>query len=360
VDSTRRGKCRLSLTSPNSLLIVAAMPDALSKTVPIWCTVMNMTLFTNKTEYHGLHVPPQVISQSEKAQIEDRLPSFVRQLGELQVDLSAIKRKILKPLRPVWVTRDSLLPEDIPQFDAFYPIVLCTSSRRVIGSEMSEGGYIQGAGDDSESWSYGLDPPTFWKYRDMILRTPEDDIPDLIGDLMGGEKHAEGLSKSDNIASAPQLHIDNVKNLDRISFLGNDVLITCGQLTNGRLSKKRHLHLKCREKKLGSRDLRAELLKLVPFLSTLDRAENIYVACPDGKDLSVGVGLAILCLFFNGEGDFIPHKTDVYTLEITKPFIRQRLAWILTSIPQANPSRATLQSVNDFLFSTRSTINTTA
>lgn len=38
---------------------------------------------------------------------------------------------------------------------------------------------------------------------------------------------------------------------------------------------------------------------------------------------------------------------------ITKDFIRQRLSWIMTAYPAASPSRATLQSVNAFLFSPR-------
>ena len=34
---------------------------------------------------------------------------------------------------------------------------------------------------------------------------------------------------------------------------------------------------------------------------------------------------------------------------IDKSFIRRRLAWITTAIPEANPSRSTLQAVNSFL-----------
>lgn len=39
-------------------------------------------------------------------------------------------------------------------------------------------------------------------------------------------------------------------------------------------------------------------------------------------------------------------KHDRY---IDKQFIKQRLAWITSSKPDANPSRATLQAVNSFL-----------
>lgn len=61
VDSTRRGK---------------SMPDALSKTVPIWCCVINRAIFGTS---HNLYTPPQAVGESEHAQIEARIDGFVRQ-----------------------------------------------------------------------------------------------------------------------------------------------------------------------------------------------------------------------------------------------------------------------------------------
>jgi tRNA A64-2'-O-ribosylphosphate transferase len=56
------------------------MPDALSKTVPIWCAVMNRLLFPEILASHVLHTPPEVVGQSEHIQIEDRLEGFVENL----------------------------------------------------------------------------------------------------------------------------------------------------------------------------------------------------------------------------------------------------------------------------------------
>ncbi len=56
------------------------MPDALSKTIPIWCAVINRVLFPDNHDAHQLHTPPKVVSASEKAQIEARLDEFVGQL----------------------------------------------------------------------------------------------------------------------------------------------------------------------------------------------------------------------------------------------------------------------------------------
>jgi tRNA A64-2'-O-ribosylphosphate transferase len=63
VDSTRRGK---------------SMPDALSKTIPIWCCVMNRAIFGAEGE-HAMYTPPQAVSSSEHAQISNRIDGFVQQ-----------------------------------------------------------------------------------------------------------------------------------------------------------------------------------------------------------------------------------------------------------------------------------------
>lgn len=207
VDSTRRGK---------------RMPDALSKTVPMWCCVLNWVLFPEgvkrrrvsrserpggkgedeceggdgkadeqeqQYEQHKLYTPPNVVSASEHAQMESRVQGHVEAFKKLGLDLAPYRKMLSKPLRPVWVTQESHLDvseeeeedndgdEDggpaersvgdgsgegatrttrtkgVTVFDDFHPVICCTSSRRVVGGEMSEGGYIQGAGDDTENWA---------------------------------------------------------------------------------------------------------------------------------------------------------------------------------------------------------------
>ena len=169
VDSTRRGK---------------RMPDALSKTVPIWCCVLNSVLFPlpassaadddgDGGRCHEVHVPPNVVSNSERAQIQARIPGHVAAFKALGLDLAALRASLRKPLRPLWVTQETPLGASLAQdggegndggegegeseppviFEDYHPIICCTSSRRVVGAEMSEGGYIQGAGDDTEHWA---------------------------------------------------------------------------------------------------------------------------------------------------------------------------------------------------------------
>ena len=55
------------------------MPDALSKTVPIWCCVINRLLFEGTTSILPLQTPDNAVGQSEHAQIESRIEGFVRE-----------------------------------------------------------------------------------------------------------------------------------------------------------------------------------------------------------------------------------------------------------------------------------------
>ena len=53
------------------------MPDALSKTVPIWCAVINRLLFEEVHENLILSTPKDVVSASEHVQIQALLDGFV-------------------------------------------------------------------------------------------------------------------------------------------------------------------------------------------------------------------------------------------------------------------------------------------
>lgn len=84
VDSTRRGK---------------SMPDALSKTVPIWCCVINRALFGEnketkwRAEEMKLFTPPTAVGESEHAQIEKRVDGFVQAFLVSTTPLNARTRK---------------------------------------------------------------------------------------------------------------------------------------------------------------------------------------------------------------------------------------------------------------------------
>jgi hypothetical protein len=70
------------------------MPDALSKTIPIWCCVINRTLFGAQGE-HAMYTPPQAVSSSEHAQISSKIDGFVQQfLVRSSIIMASLKHLI--------------------------------------------------------------------------------------------------------------------------------------------------------------------------------------------------------------------------------------------------------------------------
>jgi len=351
---------RHQLLTRTMLTAFQAMPDALSKTIPIWCSVLNRLLFSEQSEYHGLYTPPQVVSPSEHAQISALLPEFFEALQSLQISTTALKGHISKPLRPIWITPESQITQRKEIFPDYHPIICCTVSRRVEGGEISEGGYIQGAGDDTENWAHGLNPSIFWANGQILLSTPETELLDLVQILVrrvaetgaaGGKARCVSPTACIFITPLPAITAGKTgANTCTIALLPNVTDESTWRTTATRLDVGVGPH------KLGSRNLRAALPTITEFAERMlsptlpdqecEKSHHILVACETGTDISIGVALAILCLFFDDEGNVLKGKRNT---NIGKTFIRRRLTWLSTSIPDANPSRATLQSVNAFL-----------
>lgn len=340
VDSTRRGK---------------NIPDAFSKTVPIWVAVMNRVLFPEREEHHALQCPPapDALGRSEVSQIEARLETFVTAFKELQLEMEELRSSVKKPLTIQWAVNgakrsdvlDRRLRMRTSKDDDIRQLILCSASRRVVGAEASEGGYIQGAGDDSEVWSYGLTPQLFWQHKELLLdETAEEDLPETVAALIAEEVTRSQTGPLRLVKPTSTLYIGRAAADDRNEF---DVVIDC----TGRAedTSKVLLGLECREGKLGSRDLRDKLPTVNEFTKrALSRNGScrILVSCSTGKDLSAGVALMLLCLFFNHAGE---QELRTIATNIDKAFIKKRLATISSCVADVNPSRATLQSVNAFL-----------
>lgn len=286
--------------------------------------------------------------------MESLIPSFVSALGALHLDLDPLRQKLRKPLRPLWITPSSVLPTDTPRFGDFHPVVCCTASRRVEGGESSEGGYIQGAADDSEAWAHGLTASVFWEHRDELLAAGEAELPGLIAGFV--QQEAKGTERRCQVVRPTgRVFLGTLEGLEAMVRTEKDVVVSVGVSACASLEVKGCLHLKCAAGKVGSRQLRHDLPKVLHFvrerLQELGEGEGrILVVCATGKDHSVGVVLAILCLFVNDDGSLRP-KSEVGDIPtgLNKQTIKQRLSWISVSQPDANPSRATLQSVNAFL-----------
>ena len=322
------------------------MPDALSSTIPIWCAVLNRVLLPSHPQSSQLFLPPHLLSTTH-AQIEALLPSFAASLRALDLSLPTC---LTKPLRPFWVTHDSILPsgdEASVIFDDFRPVICCTASRRVVGAtEADTQGYIQGAGDDTENWAHGLTAELFWQSDDSLSTMAEAELPALIERLISEAKdkpHGESaltlVAPSISVCALPA-----PSNGD-----GCVVSLTSGPWASkdSWTESKTHLEIPLGKSKTASRNMRLALPTICDFVSkSLQTGGNALFACESGKDLSIGAALAVLCYLFDDEGNFrgLPEGRT-----FTKDKVRKKLGIIMTAYPGANPSRNTLQSVNSFL-----------
>ncbi|KAI4086988.1 MAG: hypothetical protein LQ344_007116 [Seirophora lacunosa] len=350
VDSTRRGK---------------SMPDALSKTVPIWCAVMNSLLFGQNCERAGLYTPDEVVSPSEHSQIEARLDTFIEEAKHLHLNLQARRQTFQKPIRPIFVPPTSTLSPASCE-DSYYPIICLTASSLASSSTTHPPTYVQGAADDSESWSQGLTPSLFWTHKHQLLSTSEDDLPSLIHSLLVAPPSPASSTDADPatlIHPTQSLYIAPLPSTSPLTTTTTssswDAIIVCAPTgpfeqnpTPTTTSPKTQiLHLRCPSGKRGSRALRTQWHHVIHFLDALlhDSSSSarppprILCTCPSGADLSVGVALVILCRFADGEGVLLSTGRECV---VDKTLVRQRLAWITTARPEANPSRETLQAVN--------------
>ncbi|KAM0256384.1 hypothetical protein ACHAQJ_005035 [Trichoderma viride] len=379
VDSTRRGK---------------RMPDALSTTIPIWCTVLNLALLPNHPLSSKLFLPPY-LSASTHSQILALIPSFLSSLKELNL---TFPKSLTKPLRPLWITQESSLPVSLDSdddssmsngydedqgviFQDYRPIICCTASRRVVGSEVDAGGYIQGAGDDTENWAMGLTPDVFWANTTDLLSCPEADLPDLIVRLVEEAKvqRQSAASSGDGSSQAtlarkqltPYISVRPISPLDlstpSTKQNQNECLIlltdTPPTPKDSWIQSPTQMCVGLGKHKTASRNLRLSLPDICSFAalflekhdgphSASDTASppQIIVACDSGKDLSVGAALALSCYLFDDQGMFrVPDEK----VSFTKTLVKIRLGTVMTVYPEANPSRATLQSVNSFLMDWR-------
>lgn len=223
----------------------------------------------------------------------------------LKLDLENLRQQLGKPIRIAWANRQYFHPTDLHKSQHYHSFVLCSASKRVHGAEMSEGGYIQGAGDDSEGWAHGLTPPVFWANLNLLKQTSEEDLPELIDKLVK-EYQQEGVGQAAKlIAPTKNLFISSTDL--RVNDSGQyDLVIDCNGSPAAVEGVSSHLNLGCAPAKLGSRDLRKSLDQVREFVSTklgADPSRSLLVTCDTGKDLSAGALLAIICLFYKEDGN---------------------------------------------------------
>ncbi|KAF5355473.1 hypothetical protein D9758_006318 [Tetrapyrgos nigripes] len=343
VDSTRSGK---------------RMPDALSKTAPIWCAVVNRAFLlrfpkADATAWDtALYTPPAVVSKSEHDQIEELLDSWAQNLNESSYTLPELPR----PLRPIWITPStSKFPNFSNDSQSFIPII-CASASQCIesGVDRRTGGfvYIQGSGDDHELWGVGLTPKIFWQHREAILSADRSEVMKVAATFVKDAGKQETRKPSEIRKVGARILVCSVSDLPAPEAIKDKtawVMITSDQETVIEESP-RILPLLTSEGKKGQAHFLQHILpRSLAFIGNqLSQGMKVYVACEDGKDLSVGVAVVALQQYFDENGNFIGTNAQVIP---DKKTIRKRLEWVINDRPEANPTRTTLKRVNEFLMS---------
>nr|VWO95737.1 Acyl-homoserine-lactone synthase (EC (Autoinducer synthesis protein) [Ganoderma boninense] len=280
----------------------------------------------------------------------------------------------------------SIFP-DLPTHEhaKYLPIICVSASRQVhdgVERRLNGFSYVQGSGDDHELWGMqGLTPALFWKHREELLGTSRGELPHAVEGFVQqskvGQHGTEWRAQPTPVtATSGQLLIGSVPDMPSevpctlpgadspVSFVivsahtplpqscsDNDIELAEPQKDPQPQKDPHILRLKLAE---GKKDQLAFLQTVLPaatrfIKARLARGNAVCICCDTGKDASIGIALAALQLFFDDGGALLEPGAAGCTA--SKDSIRTRLQWIIASKPAANPSRATLKRVNEFLLS---------
>ncbi|KAH9815190.1 tRNA A64-2'-O-ribosylphosphate transferase [Melampsora americana] len=371
VDSTRRGK---------------RFPDALSKTVPAWCAVLNSVRLHLIDQYPiaemdrefwsdelsiGLSTPPDAVRASEHDQMRQRVEHWARELLSSSFDFRRSLAQLKRPLRPVWCCPTSICTaidshldqDDLP---SYYPVVCLSASKIVTDASTTyrTGGYtyVQGAGDDHESWSQGLTPKIFWKYATKFLSASRHDIPNLLREIFAEQEsknQASAFSQQSFDIQETALNIklaDGMTTLESQTSIGNLLTVLVSTSTNQIQIFKQGDDAKEVFQIEGDQSVLKNFNKTLSHINPKClqalRAKGKLCIIAGGchkaqaQDLVVAMALCVLVETFD---DAKQLRTQPVA-RIDKSLIRSRLQWMIeASDGSLNPSRSVLKRVNNFL-----------
>lgn len=331
------------------------MPDSLSKTIPIWCCVINRAanMVLNKSwgaDQLDLHTPTNCVSKNEEEQIRTLLDDFVAELIDTGMDMSCFDC-LKKPLRPLWITPNSILADDPNRFlDVDYlPIILITASRTVPGGLDRQHGYtyVQGAADDDEMWGLGLKAHTFWQNREVLLASGSLECEMMLreGKL---EESTLGVSKSNDVCQIRRTQIYLSDDISKEQL--DDHFILDLSLHPKLPSTKGYRHIPILTGKKGANLLHGTFAAVKDYLSMKQRyRQRILLVDDESCQTKASIVALFILLYFYDEQDCLLGE-DV-TVSFNKQMIKNRLVTLVNARPGLNPSRASLKSLNEFLMS---------
>mmetsp|Transcript_32808 Transcript_32808/g.67115 ORF Transcript_32808/g.67115 Transcript_32808/m.67115 type:complete len:580 (-) Transcript_32808:3594-5333(-) len=205
------------------------LPDSFSRTIPVWCCVMNRIVQRYRAEFRQLdennqvdeaewdtllYTPASIVSPDEYAEISSLIDSRVELLysSKAIVNPSWLVSTLSKPLRPMWIVEGQVqsytnsLQLSSVEDDKYYTIICCnpsnyhegSSSKNHIhwknhsGSDETSFGYYYtpGAADDDSEWGRNLSPNLFWSNCETLLQPnlTDDDTDALIDTIIQRER----------------------------------------------------------------------------------------------------------------------------------------------------------------------------
>ncbi|KZO89703.1 initiator tRNA phosphoribosyl transferase [Calocera viscosa TUFC12733] len=361
VDSTRRGKL---------------FPDALSKTVPIWCAVINTALGFPLPEGQEswLFTPPRSVSPSEHAVISSLIAGFVNSLRRSALVLPMLD----KPLRPFWIhPQTTSLPSLASATEReFYPVLCVSASRQVEGTH--EGlaqdwgagwGYVQGAGDDEESWSEGLTPQLYWAHEAQLDTCSRSDLPELIRSLV---EHQDQDATQGAESPSPIAAVNGLIAVGRHPLpIGADDTFTVTILASSdpppTTEPGNFIFSLPSSFKHAQSDFQMHIVPTIASLSQQALSFGRSVVLADdtpNSEWAAPLAVILLQMFFDDNGRCLPSTppdsaleenawngderpvSPAFQVDVDKQSLTRRLQWVIQSRPAANPSRAQLKAVN--------------
>ena len=368
--------------------------------MPIWCCVLNGALsqwrsqrgIEGKGEWDShLHMPMWV-SSVEVAQIEEKIPTFVSSLLNSGALLDDLAKSLKKPMRCLWISRNSVLNnyEDeesgidrwVDSLD-FTP-VLCVSASIPITDSSSAGYYVQGAGDDEESWALGLTPKMFWENRNLILESGRDNAEHIIEEILkrhqkqreaNGEEgdssssaDASGTSSSlkeilsrFRIGSSP-IHLVHGSSLEDLARGGKTlwVLDLSEFPVEGKwVECENVLRMSIPQSNHDKRKIEKVLDKALKFgrkFTTAwreDRDLDLLICSQDGPDEIVVICVAFLVRFFEWHDTItlLPQEDGKSNGDLSKKDINSMLIKLASKYPDARPPRVLMKSLMRYFLS---------
>ena len=207
------------------------LPDSFSRTIPVWCCVMNRVVQKYRAEIlrldefdedewdTALYTPASIVSPEEYIDISSLIDSRVELLysSKAIVNPAWLVKTLNKPLRPMWIVQgevqsytNTLQSNTSVEEDKYFTIICCNPStyhegssaknhihwKNHSGSDNTSFGYYYtpGAADDDSEWGRirgrNLTTDLFWSNYEQLLdpHLTDNDTDALIDTIMQREK----------------------------------------------------------------------------------------------------------------------------------------------------------------------------